>query len=65
MKTCNNCYWKEQCEQSEGFDNVRCVDYDPLVGGGNIAAREYEISLRERVEAYRSIVSEQQDDEEE
>lgn len=58
MKTCNNCYWKEQCEKYEGFTNQRCEDYDPIFGAESIVAREYEEALKERVDTYQEIVDE-------
>lgn len=60
MKTCYNCYWKEQCEKCEGFDNRRCEDYDPILGERSAPAIEYEKALTERVDTYQEIINEQQ-----
>jgi hypothetical protein len=58
MKTCENCYWADKCPDA----GKRCEYYDPIIGGENIVRREYEESLKERVEEYNDLVREQQDD---
>ena len=60
MKTCNNCYWKEQCEKYEGFKNQRCEDYDPIFSAENIIIREYREDLKERLDDYQELIKEQQ-----
>lgn len=55
MKTCENCYWYEQCEDAR----ERCEYYDPVIGYENIALREYIKDLREREEEYQGIIDEQ------
>ena len=55
MKTCENCYWFDKCQDAER----RCEYYDPVVCGENIIRREYEESLKERVEEYNDLVIEQ------
>lgn len=57
MKTCNNCLWNDRCPDS----GKRCEDYYPVIGCENIVLREYELSLKERVEEYEEIVKEQQE----
>lgn len=55
MKTCENCYWADKCPDA----GKRCEYYDPIIGGENIVRREYEESLKERVEEYNDLVREQ------
>lgn len=55
VKTCENCYWFDKCQDAE----KRCEYYDPVVCGENIIRREYEESLKERVEEYNDLVIEQ------
>lgn len=58
MKACENCYWADKCPDA----GKRCEYYDPIIGRENIVRREYEESLKERVEEYNDLVREQQDD---
>lgn len=58
MKTCENCYYADKCPDA----GKRCEYYDPIIGEENIVRREYEESLKERVEEYNDLVREQQDD---
>lgn len=52
-KTCNNCLYQNMCDCTE-----RCDYYYPLYGEENIAIREYNEALKERVEDYQEIVDE-------
>lgn len=56
MKTCNNCYWHDKCPDA----GKRCEYYDPVYGAEHIIEREYEESLKERVDEYEDAVAEQQ-----
>lgn len=57
MKTCNNCFWVEQCPNS----GRRCEGYYPVEGWENLVTREYYQILAERDKAYKELVQEQQD----
>lgn len=59
MKTCDNCYFFDDCRESDKAKG-RCEYYYPLIGSENIAIREFEEDLRMREEEYRKVVEEQQ-----
>lgn len=56
MKTCENCYWCDQCPDTGG----RCEYYDPVEGGESVIIREYLQNLEERQEEYKELIKEQQ-----
>jgi hypothetical protein len=57
MKTCNNCYYFDNCSEGDKSGG-RCEYYYSLYAEENIVLNEYEESLRERVEVYQEIIDE-------
>ena len=56
MKCTKNCYWYFKCKNHEN----QCEYYDPIYEFENLIIRkEYEESLKERVEDYQEIIEEQ------
>lgn len=49
---CKNCYWYDKCKNHEV-----CEDFEPI-NINSIIEREYEESLKERVDEYQEIIDE-------
>lgn len=57
MKTCENCFWRDNCRDA----GERCEYYDPVEGADSAAISEYRQDLDERNEEYQDLIREQQE----